>query len=55
MVERLIKVGHLRRYIGEVDQEVESTPTADRIIADMAALFESRLAIKYVLGGPFDD
>ena len=55
MVERLIKVGHLRRYVREVDCGAESVPTADRITTGPAVLFESRLAINYILGGPFDD
>ena len=55
MVERLIKVGHLRRYIREVDHEEESAPIAGRITTCVAALPESRPAINYILGGPLDD
>ena len=31
MVEKLIKVGHLRRYIREIDHMVESGQVADRV------------------------
>ena len=55
MVERLIKVGHLRRYIREVDRGAESVSTTDRITIDVVASSKSRLAINYILGGPFND
>ena len=58
LVERLIKAGHLRRYIREVDIEEELTPTVGRITTDVAALLESRLAINYIPGveeAPLDD
>ena len=55
MVERLIKAGHLRRYVREVDYEVEFGRLADRITTGAATPSESRLAINYILGGPFDD
>ena len=54
MVEKLIKVGHLRRYIREIDHGVAEQAT-DRVTADVAALSESRPTINYILGGPFDD
>ena len=54
-MERLIKVGHLRRYVKEVDHGVESRPTTDRIIANAATLSETRLAINNILGGSFVD
>ena len=55
MVEILIKAGHLKRYVREVDREAESAPTEDIITTDATASFESRPAINYILGGPFDD
>ena len=55
MVERLIKEGHLGRYVREVDHKMEFAPTADRITTDAASPFESRQAINYILGGLFDD
>ena len=54
MVEKLIKVGHLRRYVREVDREVESVPRADKIKVGAVAPSESRPTINYILGGPFD-
>ena len=55
IVERLIKVGHLRRHVREVDRGAASMPIADRITASVIAPSESRPTINYILGGPFDD
>ena len=55
MVERLIKAGHLRIYVREIDRRAESAPTADRIIVGLAALSESRPTINYILVGTFDN
>ena len=57
MVEKLIKAGHLRRYIREIGHGVESGQAADRVTvtADVATSLESRPAIDYILGGPFSD
>ena len=52
LVERLIKVGHLIRYVKEVDSGVESGPPADKITT---ALSETRSAITNILGGLSDD
>ena len=52
LIERLIKVGHLRRYIREVDREEESAPATGRITTGEVALPEPRPAINYILGGP---
>ena len=54
-MERLIKVGHLKRYVKKVDCGAESVPTVDRIIASTTAPSKSRPTINYILGGPFDD
>ena len=54
-MERLIKAGHLKRYVKEVDRRAESVPTADKITTGEAAPSESRPTINYILGGPFDD
>ena len=53
MVERLIKAGHLRRYIREIDREEESAPTASRITIGIVASPESRPTINYILGDHF--
>ena len=55
MVEKLIKSGHLRRYIIEIDHMVESRQAADIVTIVMAEPLESRPAINYILGRPFDD
>ena len=55
LAERLIKAGHLRRYIREVDSEEESAPTAGRITTSVAAPPESRPTINYKLGGLLED
>ena len=55
MVERLIKTGHLRRYIKEVDREEESAPISGRVTTGVIAPLEPRPAINYILGGPLDD
>ena len=52
---RLIKEGHLKRYIREVDREEESAPTIGRITTSVVTLPEYRLAINYILGGLLDD
>ena len=54
-MERLIKAGHLKRYVREVDREAKSVPTSNRITVGVAASSKSRPAINYILGGPFDN
>ena len=55
LIERLIKVGHLRGYIREDEREEDPTPTTGIITIDGVAPLESRPAINYILGGPLDD
>ena len=55
MVEKFIKARHLRRYVREPDHRVESGQAAGRITAGVTTPTESRPAINYILGGPFDD
>ena len=55
LVEKLIKAGHLRRYIRDVDHRVESKQVVDRITACAAVPAKSRPSINYILGGPSDD
>ena len=54
-MEKLIKAGHLRRYIRELDHWLESRQAKDRITAGATILSESRPAINYILGSAFDD
>ena len=55
MIERLIKEGHLRRYIEEVDREEEPAPAADIITTNVVTPPKSRPAINFILGGPLDN
>ena len=55
MVERLIKAGHLRRYIREVDRKEKFAPTTGKITTGVVAPHELRLAINHILGGPLND
>ena len=49
---KIIKAGHLRRYVREVDRGAEFGPPANIINVSAFILPESRLAINYILGGP---
>ena len=55
MVEKLIKAGHFRRYIREIEHGVESRQAADIITAGATAPLEYKPTINYILGGPSDD
>ena len=55
LVERLIRTGHLRRFIQELARETETAPTADRAIAATKRPSEPRPTINFVLGGPLND
>ena len=55
LVEKLVKVGHLRRYVREVDCGTESRPSIDRITVGATASSKSKPTINYILGGQFDD
>ena len=54
-MERLIKAGHLRRYIKEVDRGAEFRPPVDKITVGVTSPSESRSTINYILGGLSDD
>ena len=51
----MIKERHLKRYLKEVDQGVESGQPIGRITANPTAQSKPRLAINYILGSPADD
>ena len=55
LVEKLIRVGHLRRYIRETVPRVEVAPAVERIAANAKLPPEPRPTINYILGGPVDD
>ena len=54
LIEKLIRVGHLTRYIRGSSDEVATAPTADRTVVDTEHASNSRLAINFILGGPHD-
>ena len=54
LVEKLIRVGQLRRYLREPINGVTSTPIADTAIVDIERASGPRQAIKFILGGPAD-
>ena len=54
LVEKLIWVGHLRRYIREPINGVATAPTADMIIVDTKHASGPRQAINFTLGGSTD-
>ena len=54
LIEKLIRAGHLRRYIREPSSWVAAAPTADRAVIDTEHASGSRPAINFILGGPLD-
>ena len=54
LIEKLIWVGHLRRYLREPTHGVNAAPTIDRTVAEIEHALESRPIINYMLGGPTD-
>ena len=54
-MERLIRAGHLRRYVQEIVRGAEAVPAVERIAASVELLSEPRPTINYILGGPIDD
>ena len=55
MVEKLIRVGHLRRYIRETVRVSEVAPAVEIIAIGVALPPEPRPTINYILGGLTDD
>ena len=54
-MEKIIKAGHLRRYIKEVDDREELRQAVDRVMAGAAIQTNSRPSINYIPGDPSDD
>ena len=54
LVEKLIQVGHLRRYLREPIKGVAAAPTADTVIADTELASRPRQAINFILWGSDD-
>ena len=55
MVEKLIKIGHRRRYIRETVRVTEAAPAVKRIAVGLELLPKPRPTINYTLGGLTDD
>ena len=55
LIEKLIQVGHLRRYMREPPSGVATAPTADKAVVDIEHVSRSRPAINFIPGGPLDN
>ena len=55
LVEKLIRAGHLIRYLRGPTRGATVAPTADRAIAEIEHAPEPRLTINFILGGPADN
>ena len=54
LIEKLIRVKHLRRYLREPTHGAATTPTADRAVADIEHASGPRSTINFILGGLSD-
>ena len=54
MVEKLIRAGHLRRYLRGPTNGAPAIPATDRAVAEIEHAPEPRPAINFILGGPAD-
>ena len=55
LVEKLIRAGHLIRYIREPTRGVATAPIADRVVVDIEHALGPRPAINFILGGLADN
>ena len=55
MIERLIRAGHLRKFIREATCTAETAPTSNRAVVAAENSSEPRPTINFILGGPVDD
>ena len=55
LIEKLIRAGHLRRYLREPTHGATAAPTTDRAVAEIEHTPEPRPIINYILGGPADN
>ena len=55
MVKKLIRAGHLKRYVQEMVRGAEATPEVERIAASAKLPPEPRPTINYIPGDPTDD
>ena len=54
MIEKLIWVGHLKRYLREPTYGATTAPTTDRAVTDIEHASGPRSTINFILGGPAD-
>ena len=54
LIEKLIRAGHLRRYLREPTRGATTAPTTDRAVAEIEHAPEPRPTINFILGGPAD-
>ena len=54
LVEKLIRAGHLRRYLREPTREATTAPPANRVVADTEHASGPRPTINFILGGSAD-
>ena len=54
LVEKLIRVGHLRRYLRRPTSGAPAIPAIDRAVAEVEHAPEPRPTINFILGGPAD-
>ena len=52
LVEKLIRAGHLKRYLREPTCWTTAAPIADRAIAEIEHALGPRSTINFILGGP---
>ena len=55
LVEKLIRAGHLKRYVREPTCGTETAPAVERVIVGAEHPSEPLPAINFILGGPTDD
>ena len=55
MIERLIRAGHLRRFIREPTRTAETAPASNRVVVAAEHSSEPRPTINFMLGGLIDD
>ena len=53
-MEKLIRAGHLKRYIREPTRGVAAAPTTDKVVVGTEHASGPRPAINFILGGPAD-
>ena len=54
LMEKLIRAGHLRRYIREPTRRVATAPIANRVVVDIEHASGPRQAINFIPGEPID-